>query len=76
MQKVTVTSVAIVIVKFIFCMCDCMVDRNVGMSDLSLILGSLHMCGYVHVQSHLSPGMDCAGFLFFYLFYIKSFTQF
>ena len=32
---------------------DCIVD-----SDVSLVLGVLHVCGHADVRSHVSPGMD------------------
>ena len=53
------TSVAAVTTKFLFGMCDCMGDNDVGKSDSSLVLGILHACGNTHVRSHVSPGMEC-----------------
>jgi len=55
----TVTSFAVATKKFLFGMCDCMVDSDAGKGDLSFELGILHVCGHAHVRSHLSPGMDC-----------------
>ena len=45
--------------KFLFRMCDCTVDRDVGTGDISLVPGIVHVCGHVHVRSHVSPDMDC-----------------
>ena len=55
----TVNKVAVVTMKFLFHMCDCKVDNEAGTGDFLLMLGTLHMYGQVHMQSHLSPGMDC-----------------
>ena len=44
--------------KFLFSMCNCMIDSDVGMDDFSLLLGILHMCGHMHVQLHVLMGMD------------------
>ena len=54
----TVTGVAVVTTNFLIGMCDCTVDSDAGMGNFSLVLGILHVCGYVHVRSHMSPGMD------------------
>ena len=62
-QKVTVVSVAAATTKFLFGVCDCTVDINVGTGDFSFVLGILHVCGYVHVRSHVSRGMDCVRLL-------------
>ena len=32
------------------------VDSDVDTGDFSLVLGILHVCGYDHVRSHMSPG--------------------
>ena len=45
--------------KFLFGMCDCMVDSDVGTGEFSLVLGILHVCGQVHMRSHVSQGMNC-----------------
>ena len=45
----TVTGVAVATTKFLFGMCDCMVDIDVDTGDLALELGTLHVCGHVHV---------------------------
>ena len=58
MQKVTVTSFEVAIKKFIFCICNCMVDSDVAKSDISLVLGIFDACG----QTHMSWGMDCIQF--------------
>ena len=55
----TFTSVAIAKTKLLFGMHDCTVDSDVGTGDFSLVLGILRMCGHAHVQSHVSPGMEC-----------------
>ena len=39
-------------------MCDCMVDSDGSRSNLSLVLGILHVCGHVYVRAHVSPGKD------------------
>ena len=44
MQKVTVTSVAVAPMKFLFGMYDCTVDSNGGTGDFRLVLGILHVC--------------------------------
>ena len=44
--------------KFLFGMCDCTVYSD-GLSEFFLMLEILHVYGYVHVRSHVSPGMDC-----------------
>ena len=54
----TVTSVAVATKKFLLGMCECTVDSDVGTCDFSLVLQILHVCGYVHVRSHVFPGMD------------------
>ena len=38
-QKVTVNSAAVVASQFLFVMCDCMVDSDVGMGHISYVLG-------------------------------------
>ena len=58
-QKVTVVSVAVEAIKFLFGMCDCMVDSDVGTDDFSLVPGSLHVCGHARVRSHVSPDTYC-----------------
>ena len=45
----TVTSVAVATTTFLFGMCDCTVDSDIGMGDSSLVLGILHVSGHVHV---------------------------
>ena len=54
----TVTSFAVVTTMFLFGMGDCTVDSDIGMSNLSLVLGILHKGGHVHAQSHVSPSME------------------
>ena len=39
-------------------MCGCMVGSDVGKSDVLLVKGILHVCGHVHMQSHMSQGMN------------------
>ena len=55
-QKVTAASLAAVATMSLFGMCDCMVDSDIGMGDLLLVLGIMHVCG----QRHVPPGMDWA----------------
>ena len=43
------TGVAVATTKFLFGMCDCTVDIDVGTGDFSLVLGILHVCAHVHV---------------------------
>ena len=57
-QKVTVTSVAVVTVKFLRGMCNCTVVSDVGTGDTLLVFGILLMCGHAHVWFHMSLGMD------------------
>ena len=47
----TVTSVTAAIAKYSFDSCNCMVDKDVGTGDFSLVLGILHVCGHVHMIS-------------------------
>ena len=58
MQKVAVASVAIATTKFLIGMSDCMVDSDVGTSNSSLLLRSLHACGRTYVRSPVSTGLD------------------
>ena len=53
-----VTSVAVATTEFLVGMCDCTVDSDAQMGDFSLMLGILHVCGHVHVRSHVSPDMN------------------
>ena len=55
----TVVSVAVEATKFLFGMCDYMVDSDVATGDFSLVLGILHVCGHAHMRSHVSPDTDC-----------------
>ena len=55
----TVVSVAVEATKFLFGMCDCTDDSDVGTDDFSLVPGILHVCGHAHVRSHVPPDMDC-----------------
>ena len=55
----TVTSFPVVAMKLIFGMCDYTIDSDIGMCNFLLVQVVLHMCGRVHVQLHLSQGMDC-----------------
>ena len=52
----TVVRVAVGAPKFQFGMCT--VDRNVCTGYCSLVPRILHVCGHVHVRSHVSPDMD------------------
>ena len=52
----TVTSIAVVTMKFLFGMCDCTVDVDVGMGDFSLLLWILHVCGHMHESLGMDPG--------------------
>ena len=54
-----VTSAAVATDKFLFGMCDCTANSDVGTGDFSLVLGNLHVCGHAHGRSHVSQGMDC-----------------
>ena len=54
----TVTSVAFATTYFLFGICNCTVNNDVGTGDFSLMQGILHVCGFVHVQSHVFQGMD------------------
>ena len=47
--KVTVASVAAAKMKFLFGICNCKVDSDVGTGDILLVLGILHVCGHIHV---------------------------
>ena len=53
------SSVPVVTTKFLFGVCVCTSDIDVGTSDFSIVLGILHACGHAQVRSHLSPGLDC-----------------
>ena len=55
----TVTSLAVAMVMFLFGMCHCAVDSVVGTSNCLLVLGILHLSGHTHVQSHMFPVVDC-----------------
>ena len=46
----TVINTALATTKFLSGMRDCIVDSGVVTSNLSLVLGSLHVCGQLHVQ--------------------------
>ena len=59
MQKLTVVSFADETTKFLFGMCDCTVDSDVGTGNFSLVLGILHVYGHAHVRLHVSLGMGC-----------------
>ena len=50
--------IAVTTTKFLFGMCDSTVSIDVGTGAFSFVLGSLHVCGHVHVRSHIFPGMD------------------
>ena len=58
-QNVTVTSVAVATTKFLFGMCDCAVDHDVGTGNFSIVKGLLHVCRHAHVRSHVLPVMYC-----------------
>ena len=53
----TVPSVAVATMNFMFGMCNCSVDSDAGTGDFSLVLWILHVCGRVHMQSHVSLSM-------------------
>ena len=53
----TFTGVAVASAKFLSGMWYCTVDSDIGTDDFSLVLRILHVCGHVHVRSHLSPSM-------------------
>ena len=42
--NVTVTSVTVVTMKFVFGICNCMVDSDIRMGEFWLVLGILHGC--------------------------------
>ena len=46
--------VVVAATKFLFSLCDCTVDSNVGTGDFSIMLEILNVCGHAYV----SPGMD------------------
>ena len=50
----TVASVAVATTEFLFDMCNCITDSDIGMGNFSLMLGILHMCGHTHVSSRVS----------------------
>ena len=54
----TITSVAVATKKFLFGMCDCTVDSDVGTNDFSLVLRIFNVCGHAHVRSCISLGME------------------
>ena len=47
----TVTSVAVATTKFLFGMCHCTVDSNVGTDEFSLLLLILHVCGHAWTRA-------------------------
>ena len=49
MQKVTVISVVVEKIKFLFGMRDCTVESDFGVVDFSLMLDILHVCGCAYV---------------------------
>ena len=51
-------SVALETTKFLFGICDCTVDSDVGRSDTLLGLGILQACERACVRSRVIPGMD------------------
>ena len=58
-RKMTITSVAVATTRFLFGMCNCTLDNDVGTNDISHVLVILHICGLAHVRSHVSTDMDC-----------------
>ena len=60
-QMVPVSTVAVAIMKFLFGMCDCRIDSDVGMGGFLHVMGILHVCGFVHMQLNVSPDIDCYG---------------
>ena len=65
----TIISFAVAKKKFLFGMCDCTVDSDVGARNFSLVLESWHMCGHTYVRLHVSFGMDCIWFFLLYSLY-------
>ena len=57
MQKMTGTSVAVATAKFLFGMCNCTVDNDVGMDNFLLVLGILWTCAHaiMRVSGHGLP---------------------
>ena len=55
----TLASIEVATTKFLFDMCNCTSDSDIGKGDFSLVLGNLHVCVRKHVRSHVSPVMDC-----------------
>ena len=55
---VPVTGIAVVIPKFPFGMCNCIIDSDVGMGDFSVVLGILDVCRHTHMQLHVSLCMN------------------
>ena len=54
-QTMTVTDVVVMTMKFLFGMCNCMVDSNVGKGHFSLVLGLLCVCVDTHVIACIYP---------------------
>ena len=50
----TVVSVAVEAMKFLFGMCDGTVDSDVGTENFSPVPGILHACGHAHVPSNMN----------------------
>ena len=46
-----VTSVAVVTMKFLFGMCNCMADSDAGKGDYLLMQGILQTCEGTHIQA-------------------------
>ena len=57
------SSFAVATTKFLFGMCDCMVDSDVGIGDFLFMLGILHMCRQVYMQLHKSLSMNWDTFI-------------
>ena len=45
------TSVLVAITKFLFGMCDCKVNSDVGTGDFSLVLGILQVCRWTRARA-------------------------
>ena len=48
-EMVAITSILVVMMKFLFGMCDCILNSSVGTCDGLLVLEISHICGHKHV---------------------------
>ena len=55
---VTIASVAVATTKFLFDICECILNSGAGTGDVSLVLEILHEFDHEHVRSHMSPGIE------------------